>query len=121
LDGGAGAAPPATRCWHARSRRQVYNRPTSAPESLMTRLVATILAAGLLALACSPGPAGRSAPPPPDAGGGASSPAPPLKARSAYTTVAVSTSPWWMATEAGYFREQGLDVDMVHLDAGAAL
>src|SRR5712692_7009760 len=77
--------------------------------------------AGLLALACSPGPAGRGAAPAAEAGGGASSPAPPLKARSAYTTIAVSTSPWWMATEAGYFREQGLDVDMVHVDAGAAL
>src|SRR5438094_904118 len=81
---------------------------------------AAILAA-LLALACSPGPAGRGAAPAADAGAGSSSPTPPLKARSAYTTIAVSTSPWWMATEAGYFREQGLDVDMVHVDAGAAL
>src|SRR4051794_6354790 len=45
----------------------------------------------------------------------------PLATRSAYTTIAVSTAPWWMAAEAGYFREQGLDTELLHVDAGAAL
>ena len=48
-------------------------------------------------------------------------PAAPLKARSAFTTVAASVSPFWVAQEGGYFREQGLDVELLHTDAGATL
>jgi ABC-type nitrate/sulfonate/bicarbonate transport system substrate-binding protein len=33
----------------------------------------------------------------------------------------VYAAPWWAAHEAGYFREQGLDVDLIHTDAGAPL
>lgn len=44
-----------------------------------------------------------------------------LKTRSAYTTIAAAAAPWWMALEGGYFREQGLDVDLFHVDAGASL
>jgi NitT/TauT family transport system substrate-binding protein len=51
----------------------------------------------------------------------ASAPAAPIKSRSGYTTISAAAAPWWMALEAGYFREQGLDVNLVHLDAGAPL
>jgi ABC-type nitrate/sulfonate/bicarbonate transport system substrate-binding protein len=53
----------------------------------------------------------------------ASGSAPPalIRARSAYTTISVSTAPWWIAYEGGYFREQGLDIELLHVDAGAAL
>ncbi|HLH26196.1 MAG TPA: ABC transporter substrate-binding protein [Chloroflexota bacterium] len=44
-----------------------------------------------------------------------------MKSRSGYTTIAAAAAPWWVALEAGYFREQGLDVELVHLDAGAPL
>ncbi len=89
-------------------------------------LIAMALGAALVA--CTGGPAARgnaAAPAASPAGGATSSsaaPAPaPLSARTAYTTIAVSTAPWWMAAEAGYFREQGLDTELLHVDAGAAL
>jgi NitT/TauT family transport system substrate-binding protein len=59
-------------------------------------------------------PAGSGAP-------AASTPAAPIKSRSGYTTIAAAAAPWWVALEGGYFREQGLDVDLIHLDAGSPL
>src|SRR4051794_13865045 len=44
-----------------------------------------------------------------------------LKSRSGYTTIAAAAAPWWVALEAGYFAEQGLDVELIHLDAGSPL
>src|SRR5919199_15111 len=88
-----------------------------------------------LLVACSSGPTtGESAParpaapaapaagaPPSAAAPTATSAPAPLKARSAYTSINAVCAPWWMAQEAGYFREQGLDVDLVHIDPGASL
>src|SRR5437764_15086458 len=87
------------------------------------------LVAALLALACSVGPGPRAgAPAPAVAPGGAAlgtvasgTDGAPLASRSAYTTISVSTAPWWVAAEAGYFREQGLDAELLRVDAGAAL
>jgi NitT/TauT family transport system substrate-binding protein len=91
-----------------------------------------LVAAGLL-LGCSAGPAGsrptasQAAAPGAPAGGAAEAaaspqaPSQPLKTRSAYTTIAASVAPVWAAYEAGYFREQGLDLDLIHTDAGAPL
>jgi NitT/TauT family transport system substrate-binding protein len=80
--------------------------------------------AGLL-LALTAAACGPSAAPPAASGGaaapGGSAPAAPLKARSAYTTISAVVLPWWMAEAGGYFREQGLDVDLVRVDAGATL
>jgi NitT/TauT family transport system substrate-binding protein len=45
----------------------------------------------------------------------------PVKARSAYTTISVSTAPWWVAADAGYFREQGLDTELLHVEPGVTL
>jgi NitT/TauT family transport system substrate-binding protein len=56
-----------------------------------------------------------------NAGSAASAPGQQLKARSAYTTISAAAAPWWIALEAGYFREQGLDVELAHIDAGAPL
>jgi NitT/TauT family transport system substrate-binding protein len=106
-----------------------------------TRLVAGLVAAGLVSLAC--GGAGGSAPAKPAAGGapaanppaagapsgGASSGAPAqaappalIPAKVAYTTIAAVQSPFWIAFEAGYFREQGLDIsDMNRIEPGATL
>lgn len=87
-------------------------------------IVVGCIALLLTALACAPPAATpRAGPtePAPAASGSTSAPAAPIKVRSAYTTIAVSTSPWWIAQEAGYLREQGLDVELIHVDAGAAL
>jgi ABC-type nitrate/sulfonate/bicarbonate transport system substrate-binding protein len=92
-----------------------------------------LVAVGLL-IGCSAGPSASSRQPasapaapsggPPSAaasGTGATQAPTPLKTRSAYTTIAASVAPWWAAQEAGYFREQGLDLELIHTDAGAPL
>lgn len=48
-------------------------------------------------------------------------PPPPLRIRAAYTTFSGSVAPWWAAAEGGYFREQGLAVELVLVEPGAAL
>jgi NitT/TauT family transport system substrate-binding protein len=53
--------------------------------------------------------------------GASAAPAQVHKSRSAYTTISAAAAPWWVALEAGYFREQGLDVELSHIDAGAPL
>src|SRR5947208_2200775 len=56
------------------------------------------------------------APAAPAASGAAPTAAPqPLKARSAFTTISAAAAPWWVALDGGYFREQGLDVELVHI------
>jgi NitT/TauT family transport system substrate-binding protein len=101
-------------------------RTSYVPRRLLAGTVA--LAAVLLVTACGGStPATGKAPPPPTAppaaaaGGGASAPKPLVQARSAYTTISAAAAPWWVALEAGYFREQGLDVTLSHIDAGATL
>jgi NitT/TauT family transport system substrate-binding protein len=100
----------------------------SAHESRRRHWMATTGFLAALLLACTSGPVGTgrapappAAPPPAEASGGGSG-APPLRTvRSAYTTIASSTAPLWVAQEAGYFHAQGLDVSLVHIDAGAPL
>jgi NitT/TauT family transport system substrate-binding protein len=89
----------------------------------------------LLAFACGPGPTSTdpapAAPAAPAAQSGgtadgvassaASAPASLMKVRSGYTTIAAAVAPWWVALDGGYFREQGLDVELNHIDAGAPL
>jgi NitT/TauT family transport system substrate-binding protein len=79
------------------------------------------------ALACTAGPTAapeRGAPPPAaaaEATGREATPPPLTSARSAYTTLSASASPWWVAQDGGYFRQQGLDVDLKFVDGGAVL
>jgi NitT/TauT family transport system substrate-binding protein len=86
------------------------------------------LVAALLLLACSPGPGGAgqgpvqsAAPQPAEARVETSRPTPPLRVRSAYTTISAAVASFWAAQEGGYFAEQGLDVELTHVDAGAPL
>jgi NitT/TauT family transport system substrate-binding protein len=102
----------------------------NTPRTLKRRLALALVAAGLL-VGCSAGPSASSRQPasasaspaaPASAAAAPAAQAPaPLKSRSAYTTIAASVAPWWAAQEAGYFREQGLDLELVHTDAGAPL
>ncbi len=93
------------------------------------RWAGALLVGGLL-LACGTPPA-APVPPAAPAGPGAPERAAPTGAaapsgttpnlthlRSAYTTTSGTPAPWWAAYEGGYFREQGLDVELVHIGAG---
>src|SRR5439155_24099351 len=85
------------------------------------RVGGTILLLALLAIGCRGAPtASGPAGPRPAAAAASSSPtamAPLLKTRSAYTTISAAAAPWWVALDGGYFREQGLDVELLHVDA----
>ena len=103
------------------------------------RLAISVALAGLLLVACSGGSAGSSgsasAPPAgsaPSAGASGAAPAAPSASASAppalepahvaYTTIAAVQAPFWLALEAGYFREQGLDIpSMERIEPGATL
>jgi NitT/TauT family transport system substrate-binding protein len=91
------------------------------------RLAGLGILLGLVLVACSPAPAAtpRSAAPAPAPGApaapAASAPAAVQPVRAAFTSFSASAAPWWMALEGGYFREQGLDVDLVQVAAGATL
>jgi NitT/TauT family transport system substrate-binding protein len=115
-------------------RRGAMSMSTQGP--CTGHLAIGVVLAGLLLVACSGGSAGssRSAPAPPAAsapGGGASPAAPGAStgappalepAHVAYTTIAAVQAPFWIAQEAGYFREQGLDVpSMERIEPGATL
>ena len=92
----------------------------------------------LLAAACSSPASAPSAPAPakpasgqpaaPTAGAGASPAAPPaaapaapagppLSMRFAYTALSTTIAPYWIAEEAGYFREEGLDPQFTFISA----
>jgi NitT/TauT family transport system substrate-binding protein len=101
-----------------------------------TRLPAVVLGALALLGACSAAPRGSApaAPPPPappaasstgaapsDGPPSGAAPAAPLRVQAAYSSVTANQSPWWVALEGGYFREQGLDVQLTRIDAGATL
>jgi NitT/TauT family transport system substrate-binding protein len=101
------------------------------------RLVGATCALGLAlgALGCSGGstgtgraPAASSGPPAAPAAAGApttgaegAAPARPIAAKAAFTSISFNQAPWWVAQEAGYFQQQGLDVDLSHVDSGATL
>ena len=93
----------------------------SLRDALASALLAVLLGAG-----CSSGlsgtgraPAAAVAPPTAATTGGAAatgaaapSAEPALRAKVAFTAFSPSYLPWWIAQEAGYYREQGLDVEL---------
>ncbi len=93
------------------------------------RLTAGLAAVAFVLLACggSSGsapakPSGASAASPEAAAPVASTPPQLIPAKVAYTTIAASQAPVWVAEAAGYFQEQGLDVgEMNRVDPGATL
>jgi NitT/TauT family transport system substrate-binding protein len=92
-----------------------------------------LLSAGLLlaVVACSAGPpaspaapaAPASSPAAPSAAQAPPAAAPaPERAKLAFTAISAVQSPFWIAHEAGYFREEGLDVpDMNRVEPGATM
>lgn len=101
--------------------------------SYSTRRLAGLGLVAMLLAACSGGsPGAATAPAAPAAPSGSSAGAPAasnagapaqlLPAKVAYTTIAAVQAPFWIAYDAGYFREQGLDVpDMNRVEPGATL
>ncbi|HLH22221.1 MAG TPA: ABC transporter substrate-binding protein [Chloroflexota bacterium] len=98
---------------------------------------ASLVALGMLALLATgcAGPATRASPsvgpvaPPTPAGdhaglagtGSSSTEQALIPTHSAYPTTSASSAPWWMAQEGGYFREQGLAVDLQFIAGGVTL
>jgi ABC-type nitrate/sulfonate/bicarbonate transport system substrate-binding protein len=82
---------------------------------MKSRLILTAIAA-LAVLACQPSTATPRAAPAPaaaPAAGAPASPAPLVPVNMAQIYTAGSMLPYWLALDAGYFREQGLDVQTV--------
>jgi ABC-type nitrate/sulfonate/bicarbonate transport system substrate-binding protein len=104
---------------------------TRAPE---WRLGPLLVAAGLVAMACGPTATAPAAPTQaaaapgqlntqaqtaPTAAPTPTAPATKLTLASAYTTTAATQAPQWVAKEGGYFEEEGLDVTLTRIQAGA--
>jgi ABC-type nitrate/sulfonate/bicarbonate transport system substrate-binding protein len=90
------------------------------------RALVGLLVVAMLAAGCS-GARGRETPanaPPPAAGAAAAAPAvvstdPPLSLTVSYSAPSMSQVPALIAVEAGYFREQGLEVNLVSIRSSA--
>src|SRR5262249_54753329 len=134
LCAGAGDSPARVRVDWSDHREQREESHMCRPSPWQAPPLASSALAVLLLLACNPGPTSTAPPPPPPAaapqgassgapggqpGGAAGGPAPLIRTRSAYTSIVGSAMPWWVALEAGYFREQGLDVELLRVDPGA--
>src|SRR5687768_8984836 len=109
-----------------RARRFASPGSQRCPTWARTRWAPRVALAGaLLVAACAPGAAPAPAPAaaPPLAAGSAGtaasaqpSPAPArLPLRAAYAARAFGHTPVWLAQEGGFFREQGLDVELIFL------
>jgi len=101
--GGQAAAPPASS-------------PAAAPAS-------SAAAAAKPAASASAKPAGSSAASAKPAGSAAASAKPAAKAtiKSAYTTTSATMTPQWGAKEGGFFDQEGLDVSLTRIEAGAPI
>src|SRR5207253_7437404 len=93
-----------------------------APRLGLAAIVAALLLAG-----CAPASAPSAAPPPAPgreagapaataAGGAPAAPRVPVKA--IYVAMGMNSAPFWLAKDAGFFDQQGLDVEMTYV-AGA--
>jgi ABC-type nitrate/sulfonate/bicarbonate transport system substrate-binding protein len=67
--------------------------------------------------AAAPAGPGPAAAPPPEPAAGAPTAGPPLTLRFAYTALSTTIVPYWIAQEAGYFREEGLEVQDTFISA----
>ena len=85
-------------------------------------VTAVLLGTAACTPAAAPPPATKPAPPALQSPASASTSAAPAqltKSKAGYTTIAAGNAPVWMALEGGYFREQGLDVELVNTGSGA--
>src|SRR5229473_7296720 len=82
----------------------------------MPRMVFVLLS-GLAVVSCGPSTSAPQAAPP--AVGGTRQPAPKVALNSAFTTTSATMAPLWTAKEGGYFDQEGLDVTLTRIQAGA--
>jgi NitT/TauT family transport system substrate-binding protein len=94
----------------------------------MRAAVCIVALAVLLGAACGGGlsgtgraPAEAVAPASAQAPAQAASGAPALRTKVAFTAFSPSYAPWWIAQDAGYFREQGLEVELLQIAGGPTL
>jgi NitT/TauT family transport system substrate-binding protein len=87
------------------------------------RPISWLVVLGLALVACTPAaPAPAPTPPPPNQPAQeaqAAKPAQKIALNSAYTTTSANMAPLWTAKEAGYFDQEGLDVTLTRIQAGA--
>ncbi len=76
-----------------------------------------VLLSGLAVVSCGPATSAPQAAPP--AVGGTPQPAPKVALNSAFTTTSATMAPLWTAKEGGYFDQEGLDVTLTRIQAGA--
>jgi NitT/TauT family transport system substrate-binding protein len=81
------------------------SKPANAPPAASSGAAAPAAPTGGAA-----GPASGSAP-------GAAPAGPPLSMKFAYTALSTTIAPYWIAEEAGYFREEGLDPELSFISA----
>jgi len=84
------------------------------------------IAAVLVVLACAPAAPSTQSEPPGAPGssqvGGQTSAAPPARVRVGLTATATTLAgPLWVAQDAGYFRDEGLDVSIIRVEPGATI
>jgi ABC-type nitrate/sulfonate/bicarbonate transport system substrate-binding protein len=96
-------------------------RPRSSWVGFGVGLVALLLACSAAPPPPARGPAPGAAPVAAEASDAAVTAPPLLPTRAAFTSFSASAAPWWMAAEGGYFREQGLDLELRQVAAGATL
>jgi NitT/TauT family transport system substrate-binding protein len=98
-----------------------YNRHPVTPANLVPRLLGSISACMLLLAGCVGGgssvqPANSASASPAQAQ--ASAPASTTKLRIIYSASSIDQTPEWAALDGGYFRQNGLDVDLQYVAGG---
>src|SRR3982751_3803818 len=109
---------------HARSRPEPVSRRWRQAALPLT-MIAALLVRACPPAAPAPAPAPASAPSASQASGQTSAPAAPSPAVSTRlrvgltATATVLAGPLWVAHDAGYFRDEGLDAEVIRVEPGA--
>lgn len=85
----------------------------------MARLVTLITLAGFVIAACGGGTPATAPSAAPSAAVATATPLAPIKVKVAYTNITGDSLPTWVALDAGIFKKNGLDVELLSVDGGS--